>query len=234
MSETECMKKSVLALIFVCSTFGLCKAQAQSCTGTDPITFRVNRFLGYGEAANTVRPLIEAIRLPQSIPSEGVVSRRGIKVGRYLFVYREYQGNGVWERYRQNDQGGYNPFASNQNSIRVTTDESIFVKKEDGRELSIRRNVNDESLQSEIRVRVSGDKIEVIDRLSSSARILGQANLGKDQTSTSNKIDIDLNNKQAAAVQIDCAHPPEDGPVHIRRPREPYSEPHKSNRGIDF
>jgi hypothetical protein len=223
------MNYLIFPIVVVLNFIFAVQAHAQSCTGTDSITFRVNRFMGYGEAANTIRPLIQAIRLPQNISSEGVISRRGIKVGRYLFVYREYQGQGKWERYRQNDQGGYNPFVSDQNSIRVTTDESIFVKKEDGRELSIRRNSSDESLQAEIRVRVSEDKIEVIDRLRSPAQVLAQANFGASTVSEVNQIDVNLNSKQVRLAQINCAHTPEDGPAHVRRPREPYSEPHRSN-----
>lgn len=228
------MKLSTLPLIVLLMLALPMVARSEQCSGTEPITFRVNRFLGYEQSAMMMRPLVQVVRLPQSISSEGVVSRRGVKVGRYLFVYRESRGQGEWERYRQNDQGGYNPFVSAENSIRVTTDESIFVKKEDGHELSIRRNSGDESLQTEIRLRLSDDKIEVIDRMGAQPRGLAQVNLGVEDVSSKNTIDIDLTKKgPITKSEINCSHPPEDGPMYIRRPREPYSEPHRSKTGMD-
>lgn len=179
-------------------------AQSNRCDASGgPFIVNSNKFLGSGQNAENPRPLFAVLPLPNSIAEQDVVNSMSIQVGRYLFVPKK---DGSWTRYRQDDpvcslaqagqcspMGAYRLFDSTQNSIKVTTDANIYVKKEEHNTLSIRRNSSSEDLTPEIKVRVGTDSIEVLDGKKRNVKLAQVDFVTRPIGLSNNSVAVDLN-----------------------------------------
>ena len=164
----------------------------------DSLQINANNFLGYGKESDKIKKIATIKDLPSHVDINGVANGKGVYVGKYLFVNR----NNKWEVFRRDEGNTYREFKTEQNSILVTTDEKIFVKRQENGQLTIRRNNADEAYQSELALKVIDGQIQIkpIDQ-----PVAAVVNYVSDPSKVSAKESIDVNMKKPnQKVEISC------------------------------